>query len=381
MSGRIRFANQLRGIAALLVATSHLVGVYWALPGVVSAVTATPPHHGALPGVFWFTSLQWFNLGPFGVSIFFLISGMVVRLSGERATPRGFLVARVLRIYPTYAVALALEVAVVLLSSGWWQRPVPFTPAIVAGNLGLVYDLIGQPSIDLVNWTLSVELKFYVLIGLLAPLVRRGSAVGIVLAGGGLCAANLLLTHFVPGSAYALPSTRGHTFSSQSVCLIYMLIGTLFNFHLRGRVGAAGLAAGVAALAGMFVATWLAGVWRGQFPMVTATYFYALALFGVLYAVRGRVPANPLLDAMAAISFPFYVLHSLLGYTFLRLAMVQFGAGYYAALTLSVAGVVALSALLHRWVELPTQRLGRRLGERVGSMPQAAPPPTVAVGP
>ncbi len=55
--------------------------------------------------------------------------------------------------------ALLLEVAAVFLSSHVWSRPLPFTTSIVAGNLSLLYDLFGQPSIDLVNWTLSVELK------------------------------------------------------------------------------------------------------------------------------------------------------------------------------------------------------------------------------
>ncbi len=363
--GRIRFANQLRGFAAIFVAISHLVGVYWALPEVVSAATATPPQLGAAPGIMYYVSFQWFNLGPFGVAIFFLISGLVVPFSVERNTRGGFMLARLLRIYPTYAAVVVIDVAVVTLSSYLWHRPVPFSPAIIAGNVTLLYDLVGQWSIDLVNWTLSVELKFYLLIMLMAPLIRRGSAAGIVLAGCGLCAANLLLEYGVPGARSALPSTPSFTFSSQSLCLIYMLIGTLFNFHLRGRVRTAGLAAGVAALAGLFVATWLVSVWHAQFPMVTATYFYALVLFGLLYAVRRYVPSNRLLDAMAAISFPFYVLHSLLGFTLLRAGMVGFGLSYYPALTGSVGVVVLVSIAVHRWVEMPTQRVGRDLAARL----------------
>lgn len=360
--GRIRFANQLRGIAALLVAMSHLIGVYWALPDVVSSVTATPPQLGPLPGIFWFTSFRWFNLGPFGVAIFFLISGMVVPFSLEHHGRGGFLLARVLRIYPTYAAALATEIGIVLLSSRVWDRPVPFTPALVAGNLSLLYDLMGQSSIDLVNWTLSVELKFYLLVALLAPIIRRGSAFWVVLAGGALCATNFLLMHAVAGSASASPSTPAYTFSSQSLCIIYMFIGTLFNFHLRGKVGTAGLVAGIAALALQFVASWAVGVWRAQFPPVTATYLYAFLLFSTLYSVRSYVPANRPLEALAAISFPFYVLHSLLGYTFLRTAMVGFGLPYYSSLTISTASVILLSTLFHLTIEKPTQRLGRQLG-------------------
>ena len=55
MSGRLRFANQLRGLAALSVAMSHLIGVYWALPDVVSWATYTPNQAGATP---WISGLS-----------------------------------------------------------------------------------------------------------------------------------------------------------------------------------------------------------------------------------------------------------------------------------------------------------------------------------
>ena len=44
-------------------------------------------------------------------------------------------------------------------------------------------------------------------------------------------------------------------------------------------------------------------------------------MFGLLYALRRRIPQVPGLNAMAAISFPFYVVHSLLGYSLLRVLM------------------------------------------------------------
>ena len=358
---RIRFANQLRAVAALSVAASHLIGVYWALPEIVSIVTATPAPAGEIPGIFWLTSLQWFNLGPFGVAIFFLISGLVVPFSLERHSRGGFMLARLLRIYPTFAAATLIEVAVVVLSARSWHRPVPFDAAVIVGNVTLINDLIGQASIDLVNWTLSVELKFYLLIAILAPVVRRGSAVGLVIVAAGVCAANVLFS--ARGDEFS--STPFYTFSSQSLCMIYMLTGTLFNFHIRGRLHTAGLIVCVAILMVLFVVTWRVSVWMGQFPFVTACYFYALALFAALYAVREHVPPNRVLDALANISFPFYLLHSLLGYTFLRVGMVALALPYYGALVLAVGGVILVAMVLHRIVERPTQRLGRAAANRL----------------
>ena len=48
-------------------------------------------------------------------------------------------------------------------------------------NALLVQDLVGQPSIDLVNWTLVIELHFYLLVGVLAAaLVALGSVLGMI---------------------------------------------------------------------------------------------------------------------------------------------------------------------------------------------------------
>lgn len=361
---RIRFANQLRGVAALCVACAHLVAIYWALPDVVSAVTATPPQTGTPPAIYWIVSFPWLNLGPFGVALFFLISGMVVPVSLDHHTRTSFLLARLLRIFPTYAAAILIEVAIISLCARAWDRPLPFTPAIVVANLTLSYDLLGLPSLDLVNWTLSVELKFYLLIALIAPAIRRASLPAVMLAAAAILAANLAMAAGAVGDLTLPPSSLSYTFSSHSLCLTYMLIGTLFNFHLRGKITTSQLCAAAAALAACTLAIWLIGVWRAQFPVVTLNYGYALILFAALYAVRENVPRNGVLDAMAAISFPFYLVHSLIGYIVLRTAMVGAGLPYLPSLALAFAAVVALATALHHAVERPTQRLGRRLARR-----------------
>ena len=359
MLERIAFANQLRAVAAICVACSHLIGVFWAIPEVVSTVTATPPQHGDIPGVFWLVSHQWFNLGPFGVGVFFLISGMVVPFSLEKHTGRSFLLARLLRIFPTYAAALLLGLAAVSLSSHIWDLPLPFTPLSVFTNLTLVYDFLRQPSLDLVNWTLSVELKFYLLIVVFSAAIRRASTTTVIAIGLVICLGNAIMAS--SGNLAAASSTPSYTLSSHSLCLIYMLIGTLFNFHLRGKLSLFNLLSGVVTLSAVFALTWHMSVWRDQFPVVIVNYGYALVLFSILYAGRAHVPGNKWLDGMASISFPFYLLHSLLGFTFIRWFMVGGGFSYSVSVTLAVAAVLALSVVLNRVVERPTQIWGRHL--------------------
>ena len=173
--GRLIFANQLRGLAALSVVCSHLIGVYWLMRDLVSAATFSPPQLGPNPDVVARVSYTWFNFGPFGVGVFFLISGLVVPISLDKHSRRSFLVARALRIYPTYIAALIIEMAVLYAASRYWARPLAYDPATILGNTLLVYNFVGLPSVDLVNWTFCVELAFYLLITLFASQVQSGS--------------------------------------------------------------------------------------------------------------------------------------------------------------------------------------------------------------
>ena len=360
--GRLRFANQLRGVAALAVACSHLIGVFWVMRDFAALATATPVQPGPNPPLVALISHPWFNLGPFGVGVFFLISGLVIPFSLQRHSRGSFLLARLLRIYPTYVVAVLIEAAVIYANAAYWQRPFPYGPWTILSNCLLIQDLVGQPSIDLVNWTLCIELRFYLVIALIAGSVRRGNMAalaGVAVGAVGLVALAAAGTFGPPG---ADPVLLSYTVSTGAQFTVFMLIGVLFNYHLRRCIGTAALLGGVAVLGLLFALCWRMGALSGQYPGVPANYACALALFGALYAVRSSIPSNRLLDAMAAISFPFYLVHSLIGYSVLKLLVVVGGVGYPVALAGAVMVVLGLSAGLHLTVEAASIRLGRQLG-------------------
>lgn len=363
-SGRLRFANQLRGVAALAVACSHLIGVFWVLRDFAALATATPVQAGPNPPLVALVSHPWFNLGPFGVGVFFLISGLVIPFSLQRHSRGSFLLARLLRIYPTYVAALLIEVAVVYGNSVYWGRTFPYGAWTVLSNCLLIPDLVGQPSIDLVNWTLCVELRFYLVIALVAGAVRRGSVAalaGVAAGAAGLVAAAAAGVFGPPGPD---PVLLSYAASVTPLFVVFMLIGVLFNYHLRGCVGTPALLAGVAALGAVFTLCWRMGALSYQYPGVPANYACALGLFGVLYAARSYIPANRVLDAMAAISFPFYLVHSLVGYSVLKLLVVAGQVGYPVALAGTVLALVALATGLHVTIEAATIRWGHRLASR-----------------
>lgn len=181
-AGRDNNFNLLRMLAAAGVLISH------AYP--ITLGPKTPqPLSGALQGI---------TLGMLSVMVFFAISGFfITRSFAQKATLRGFLEARILRLFPALAVVLILTILVAGLflttaSPGvFWAA----APEYFLRNLMLFYpkyELPGVfettpfgPAINGSLWTLNYEVLCYlgvVLCGLLGLLVRPPLfAMGLVL--------------------------------------------------------------------------------------------------------------------------------------------------------------------------------------------------------
>ena len=125
---RIEFLHILRGCAALLVALEHLCIVFWYNKAAVTHLTNLPAVPDTVPpplstrlvfsfgyGPLGFSEL-W-NLSSFAIALFYLISGFVIPFSLRRTALPGFLAARALRLWPTYAAGLTLALLSCVLTT------------------------------------------------------------------------------------------------------------------------------------------------------------------------------------------------------------------------------------------------------------------------
>ena len=346
------------------VACSHLVSVFWLMRSEVSDATLTPEQAGANDAIVAVIEHVGINFGQFGVGVFFLISGLVIPISLAAHSRGGFLLARALRIYPTYVAALLIEVAVLRVNALYWGRPFLHGAWTIASNCLLIQDLVGQPSMDPVTWTLCIELRFYVVMALIAGAIRRGSVLPLVGVALAALAINLAVARGLFGPQIADATVPAFTASTESLFIAFMLLGVVFNYHLRGHLGAAGLALWVGVLGAILLLCWRISIFGTSNAYLLRTYSCAFVLFALLYALRRWVRPSRVLDGMAAISFPFYLVHSLVGYSVLKLLMLSWGWGYRPALAAAVAVAVLLATGLHVAVERPTTRMGRALGRR-----------------
>ena len=176
---KIVFADALRGIAALCVLIFHYCGIFWTLwPALTSMASIDPLPAGVTPPVItsFLAEVPSFNLGMFGVGLFFLVSGFVIPYSLVRLNRISFIRARLWRILPTYAVGFAISVAAILLAGQVYQRQFPYSFGEVAAHIVPGVRMLTQtPFIDYIVWTLEIEMCFYAICVIIASWLRRQS--------------------------------------------------------------------------------------------------------------------------------------------------------------------------------------------------------------
>lgn len=394
-SGRIAFAHTLRGWAALTVAVSHLAVGFWVAPAAVAGLThlaapdPMPPlpvlsqaligATGAAPG-----EPSPFSYGPFGVGLFFLISGFVIPFSFRRQSRLGFLAGRVLRLWPTYAAGLTVTLLAVWAGGIVTGRAFPYATGHVLKHyvLGL-RDLLWLPSIDGVVWTLEIEVKFYLLCALLAPWLASGRRRVLYVV-----PATLLLGVYALGLRHdTWLAERPRTYQLAWVAAVdaqfiaFMFVGTAFNFLHRGLIGRGEATAIVAALFGLSAWAGFFGYVRPGATAVACSHAVALAVFTTCFLLRRRIRGGGVIGWLADISYPLYAVHAVAGYTLMNL-LTSRGVSGEAALACATAAAIGLAWLIHAVVERPTHRLATRVAHALSPTPAGtASTPTSAEPP
>ncbi|SFM13163.1 Peptidoglycan/LPS O-acetylase OafA/YrhL, contains acyltransferase and SGNH-hydrolase domains [Paenibacillus sp. 1_12] len=157
---RLEFLDMLRGIAALAVMVEHM-------------------GERLFPGFVYFIS-NYFQMGQFGVTLFFLSSGFIIPHSLERSNRlKTFWIRRFFRLYPLYWVNLGMAVLLYYFYIHSVEKP--SIPTILA-NVTMVQKFLGKPDIIGLYWTLGIEMLFYFICSLLfiVGLFRRSITIVFV---------------------------------------------------------------------------------------------------------------------------------------------------------------------------------------------------------
>lgn len=357
MQARNEPLDWLRGLLALSIMLYHL-----------TAWEVAQPTASSLLG----------RLGIYGVSMFFILSGLSIALVYHcyvvsTAAAGRFLVRRVMRIWPLLWLAV-LATWVLREAQG-----VHYSWKLVALNLTTLFGFV-QPSAYIATgaWSIGNEMVYYALTPLLLAAYNRkrllGNLVTLAAVALGLVFSHGLLSPQVP----LAQQWKLYINPFNNLFLYCAGIAMFYNAdHLRPRpaVSAALLAAGVA----VFVAYPVDG---DQIHIVTGwgrVVFCAASLAIVLAFYKATVRTVPFVTAplmqLGLATYGVYLLHPVLWLAVKAadkaLGLQLAGTAVFAATALAT---IAAAMLTYRRLELPFIALGKRLTSQRAA-PGLAPSP------
>lgn len=360
----------MRGVAACLVFLYHYAALH---PGV--RLDQAVPLVGA---VLHFP----FAFGFAGVDIFFVLSGFLLTLPFARTAlgngpapdlPRYFR-RRLLRVFPAYYAQLLI----LALAGSWFVSWKPLTAPESVAHLLMFFNIGWDPVRPMVGvwWTLPVELGFYLLLPLLAPLLRPARWLAALV--GGIAFSVLYrywaAAHFGPlGSEHAflaasqLPGSLAEFLLGASAALLVQRLALA-----RSRRPPAWL------LDGMFVAglllpsVWLWQVvlaaggdyWMGHWSMLVGPVALglplAMAVASLYWGCRigTWLLANRVVYFLGLISYSLYLWH----FVVMQQLQVLLGERYamlphWVTFPITTGAVIVVAAASYFLVERPFYRL------------------------
>jgi peptidoglycan/LPS O-acetylase OafA/YrhL len=315
---RIDGLDLLRFLLAFAVVLYHL-GYHMPLAGYAPGVEAVRGE---------------FAYGRFAVQAFFVISGIVIAASARHRSFGDFVVNRVVRLQPAIIICASITyLAALLLSTG--QEPKPELQQWLASVLLLPLFANSDWQADWSYWSLTLELRFYLLAGLFFLFFRSANAM--------LAGVAVWLAVSLTATLLSEPRLETLTIASAAPCFALGVLIYLFMAETKHRF--ASVLLGIIAVALMPLQlmepvpyTWQAIGWVEAVYVTLAIVALIIGFTGARNLGRFTRVAR----VLGAVSYPLYLVHQFVGY-YLVGSLMQAGVVWEWAVTVAVASVTALA--------------------------------------
>ncbi len=291
-----RFIPQIDGLRFVAIASVVLLHLYASLnhDGAVQNPAFNPANVGML--------------SKRGVALFFAISGFILGVPFASAYLRGaakvnlkqYFLRRLTRLEPPYILSLLIWAGILFaVAHQSSQEILPHLLASMAYLHNLIYN--GDSTINVVAWSLEVEVQFYVLVPLLAGIfaiadtrLRRGAIVVLMLASA-LLGGQLLHTRLEASVAFYLP---------------FFLAGFLLcDLYVTRRDWKPSWVWDVAALGGWPLVWYLSPGWSHVLLPFVIVLLYLGAFRGRLFSA---VFSHPIVTDIGGMCYSLYLFHFLI---------------------------------------------------------------------
>lgn len=274
--------------------------------------------------------------GWVGVEVFFVISGFIIPFTlwqsdySMRSYGR-FILKRVVRLDPPYLLSILLVIALAyasLLYPDFRGKSPSYSLPQILLHLGFLNVFFGYPWINIIYWSLALEFQYYLLIGLIFPLL----------------VSNKIVVRFGTVLFLWLVSYWWSNERFVFAWLPLFLLGVIAFYYKVGLLGNGGLVVGIALFT---IYTYL------MVGVVIATVVLLASILILFVEIKSR-----LLKLLGEISYSLYLVHVPIGGRIINLSLRYADSTLEKVISLLVALAVSLCAayLFYRAIELPSRK-------------------------
>jgi peptidoglycan/LPS O-acetylase OafA/YrhL len=339
---RLAFLDCLRGVAAMAVFISH------------AAERVSPFLRDIIH--------TRFDLGHFGVTLFFVCSGFIIPFSLERQNSlSSFWISRIFRLYPLYWFTIGLSVVLAFAAS----EGLSFTAflasnsTMILGNLTMLQLFMGIPHIRGEYWTLSFEMLFYIVMSVLFMLKMNRYTLQLTFG--------LILMSFVVESIVPLMVGLQLPVGILSFLTLMFMGTTLYRVHTGELPARSAAVIGALGFVMLLVTPLSKGISEArtwEYLNLISARLAALIVFGLVFVVRSRTPAR-FMVYLGTISYSLYLMQ-----TYVMIIDVHNSA---LNIVLWFAAQLIVATATYHWIEHPGIDCGRWLNRSLRTL-LASPP-------
>ncbi|MFZ4873700.1 acyltransferase family protein [Janthinobacterium sp. Mn2066] len=291
--------------------------------------------------------------GGTGVAVFFIISGYIITHVLIQESTGTFLYKRIFRIYPLYVAAVICQL---LIDHFLFHQPFPGL-RIVAIQLSLLGDWLQAPyALAGVEWTLRIEIVFYLLMAVLKslgllnrfrpllPWVLLGVSLGLSMINPIPSFDGVFIAYFTIYAPILFIGVFYYIFEKKEIPLLLLLFFTAaILYQYFGQIA-------------LYWPTWLGSHFIG----------IAVAIFSAAWLYRARLQATPVVLLLSNLTFAVYLFHNW-AWEPIKILFVKLSIDLLPPDIQALAGLFILSYFMHKTVEKGGIKLGQHLLQRLAN--------------